>query len=773
MSSSSLPPNPDPVLNVSITPELIEKHGLQPEEYDHIVQTLGREPTLTELGIFSVMWSEHCSYKNSKPLLKTFPVEKKDTSRGYGRVMVKAGEENAGVIDIGGGWAICFKIESHNHPSAVEPFEGAATGVGGIIRDIFTMGARPVLLTNSLRFGDLEDATVKRLFRGVVAGISHYGNCMGIPTVGGDVVFDESYEGNPLVNALCLGILRHDQLQKGAATGVGNPVYYVGAATGRDGLGGASFASRELTEESQADRPAVQKGDPFMEKLLLEACLEMMAIPGLVVGIQDMGAAGLTCSTCETAGRGNAGIEIELDEVPQRETNMNSYEIMLSESQERMLVIVQKGREKEIEDVFAKWDLHAAKVGEVKEGDRMVVKQHGVTVADLPARFLTDEGPVYEREAKEPAYLAKTQAWKPDEIADLTKESLAEALPGLLGDPSIASKEWVYRQYDHMVGASTVVLPGSDAAVCRIRTGEGDKFVAIANDGIGRYCYLDPHRGGLIAMAECLRNLACSGAEPLAMTDNLNFGNPYKPEVFYTMKEAVKGLSDCCAAFDVPVVGGNVSLYNENHRGAIDPTPVISVVGLIEKEADITTQTVSAAGQKLLLLGGWPDEIGGSQYLQTVHSVKTGRAPEIDLAKEKTVHDLVRQVIREGRVKAAHDLSDGGLLVAVGEMLFAEEQNFGATLELASASPARWDALLFGESQGRILLAVDSAEEETVIATAQAAGVAVQSLGKVTAEPILSLRTGGSLDHSWEVKNLRDIWSQRIGKAMALPGLPS
>ena len=771
--TASLPPNPDPILNVPITPELIEKHGLQPDEYDLIVKALGRAPTLTELGIFSVMWSEHCSYKNSKPLLRTFPVEKKDTSRGYGKVLVKAGEENAGVIDIGQGWAICFKIESHNHPSAVEPFEGAATGVGGIIRDIFTMGARPVLLTNSLRFGNLEDATVRRLFRGVVSGISHYGNCMGIPTVGGDVAFDASYEGNPLVNALCLGILRHEDIQRGAASGIGNPVYYVGAATGRDGLGGASFASRELTEESQADRPAVQKGDPFMEKLLLEACLEMMTIDGLVVGIQDMGAAGLTCSTCETASRGNSGIEIELDCVPQREPGMNSYEIMLSESQERMLVIVQKGREAEIEAVFEKWDLHAVKVGEVTEGDRMVVKHHGVVVADLPPRFLADEAPVYQREAVEPAYLAQTRAWTPERLPTPSSAALQEALPALLRHPTIASKQWVYRQYDHMVGASTVLLPGSDAAVCRIRTGQRDAYVAIANDGIGRYCYLNPYRGGAISMLECLRNLACSGAEPLAMTDNLNYGNPYKPEVFYTMKEGVRALAEVCAFFDVPVVGGNVSLYNENRKGAIDPTPVVSVVGLIEEASWITSQTIGEEAETLYLLGGWPDELGGSLYLQAVIGEKTGDAPAVDFAREKAVHDLTRAMIRAGAVDAAHDLSDGGLLVTVAEMLFGEESSAGASLTLPADLPLRRDALFYGESQGRIVLALRTGQEAFLEEQARAAGVPVVRLGEVTRDGVLRVGDPAGSSLEWSVATLREGWQNRLAEAMHLPGLPA
>ncbi|MGH7995771.1 MAG: phosphoribosylformylglycinamidine synthase subunit PurL, partial [Opitutaceae bacterium] len=455
--TTALAPNPDPLLDQPITPDLVRRHGLSPEEYERVKEHLAREPTLTELGIFSVMWSEHCSYKNTRPLLKGFPTEKRGPADRYGRVLVKAGEENAGIVDIGDGWAIAFKIESHNHPSAVEPFEGAATGVGGIIRDIFTMGARPVLLTNSLRFGELDSPLTRRLLRGVVAGIAHYGNCVGVPTVGGDVYFDRSYEGNPLVNALCLGTLRHDQIRRGKATGAGNPVFYVGAATGRDGLGGAAFASKELSGESAVDRPAVQKGDPFMEKLLIEACLEMMAVPGLVVGIQDMGAAGLTCSTCETASRGGSGIEIELDRVPQRETGMNSYEIMLSESQERMLVIVQRGREAEIEAVFAKWDLHAAQVGLVTDTGRMVVKHHGVVIADIPASALTDDAPVYRPDSREPAYLARTRAWTPEAagLPDLDRAGAEAALPRLLAHPTIASKRWLYRQYDHMVQHGT------------------------------------------------------------------------------------------------------------------------------------------------------------------------------------------------------------------------------------------------------------------------------------------------------------------------------
>jgi len=771
MKRADLPPNPDPVLNQPITPELVKKHGLLPEEYDQVRLHLGREATLTELGIFSVMWSEHCSYKNTRPLLKGFPTEKKGATENFGRVLVKAGEENAGIIDVGDGWAIAFKIESHNHPSAIEPFEGAATGVGGIIRDIFTMGARPVLLTNSLRFGELDSPVTKRLLRGVVAGIAHYGNCVGVPTVAGDVYFDRSYEGNPLVNALCLGTLRHDQIRLGKATGLGNPVYYVGAATGRDGLGGAAFASKELSAESSSDRPAVQKGDPFMEKLLIEACLEMMAVPGLVVGIQDMGAAGLTCSTCETASRGGAGIEIELDRVPQREAGMNSYEIMLSESQERMLVIVRKGREREIEEVFAKWDLHAAHVGTVTDTGRMVVTQHGTVVADIPASALTDNAPVYQREAMRPAYLDETSRWTPEaaRLPDLDAQGAAQALPRLLSHPTIASKRWVYRQYDHMVQHGTVVLPGSDAGVVRLRLGTSEKFIAIKNDCNGRYCYLNPRRGAQIAMVECLRNLVCAGATPLAMTDNLNFGNPYKPENFYQLKECVAGLAETCRHFDVPVVGGNVSLYNESPEGAIDPTPTVSVVGFIEKEAHITRQFARQAGSRLVLLGGAPNELGGSQFLGLIHGKKTGDAPAVDFDAEKRLQDFILAEIRAGRVGAAHDLSEGGLLVAISEMLFGAV-SLGAAIDLTGFAPQRLDALLFGESQGRVLLCVPAGDVPQILSSARAAGVPADGIGTVTPEATLSVLTArGPL--GWSVSVLRTAWETSIESAMKRPGL--
>ena len=761
---TSLPPNPDPCLNVEITPELVSQHGLLPEEYEDVLRILGREPNLTELGIFSVMWSEHCSYKNTRKLLRLFPTEKAD-KEAIGQVLVKAGEENAGVIDVGEGWGVAFKIESHNHPSAIEPFEGAATGVGGIVRDIFTMGARPVLLTNSLRFGSLDSPQVKRLFRGVVSGISHYGNCLGIPNMGGDVYFDDCYEGNPLVNALCAGILRHEEIQRGAATGVGNPVYYVGPGTGRDGLGGASFASRELTEESAEDRPAVQKGDPFMEKLLLEACLEMMAIPGLVVGIQDMGAAGLTCSTCETASRGNSGIEIDLDLVPQRETGMNSYEIMLSESQERMLVIVNRGRERELEEVFEKWDLHAARIGEVKEGDRMIVRQKGVVVADLPAKSLTDEAPIYDQPTQEPPHLAEARQWAIESVPELTADGVGDALEKLLKHPTIASKRWVWEQYDHMVMSGCTVEPGSDAGVVRLSIAGVDKYLAIANDCNNRFCYLDPYKGAQIAFAECMRNLACSGAKALAVTDNLNFANPNKPETYHMLKECVTGLADACSFFDVPVVGGNVSLYNEHGGGAIDPTPVVSMVGLIEKAEEVTRSFISGEGESIILLGGLPHELGASYYLQTQFGKKEGRVPEIDLEGEKKVQEFLLSQISNGSVQAAHDISEGGLLVALAEMLF-EKNELGMTVTIDSLGESgRLDALLFGESQGRVLVSVS--EEGEFISAAEQAGVPAQVIGCSDLSGRLKVSVAGNEILDSKVSGLCEAWGQAISELMS------
>jgi phosphoribosylformylglycinamidine synthase len=789
---------PDP----AITPELIKQHGLTPEEYDRIRGILGRAPNYTELGIFSVMWSEHCSYKNSRPLLKTFPTKSP-------KILVGAGEENAGIIDIGDGLAIAFKIESHNHPSAVEPFQGAATGVGGIIRDIFTMGARPICAVNSLRFGPItedlplrEDAAKlaiavpkpqiennKRLFAGVVAGIAHYGNCFGIPTVAGEVYFDKSYEGNPLVNAFCLGVLRHSQIARGAAKGIGNPVFYVGPATGRDGLAGAAFASQDLTQESaDQQRGAVQVGDPFMEKLVLEACLELLATDA-VAGIQDMGAAGLTCSTCETAARAGTGIEIDLGLVPQRAPNMTPYEIMLSESQERMLIIVHKGREAEVKRIFDKWDLPWAEIGSVTDTGRMVVKDRGSLVADIPAKKLADEAPVYEREFREPEYLKAVRAFTLAGVPDTA--DAARDLKTLLAWPTIASKNWVYRQYDHMVRDGTVVCPGSDAAVVRIKAdslpqaeanGNGsphtpvaDKFIAVKVDCNAAYVYLDPYEGAKTVVAEVARNLACAGATPLGSTDNLNYGNPHNQEIFWQLRESVRGLAEACRAFNAPVTGGNVSLYNQNPNGPIDPTPTVAMVGLIEKPEHITTQWFKDEGDAILLLGDAADTkdpllgLGGSAYLQRIHGLKTGTPPRCDLAKEKELHLALRALIYSGVVKSAHDCSEGGLAVALAECCISQQVGretprlIGADIDL-SAVPGRLDALLFGETQGRIVISVPWLQAPKVLAQAKILGCTASLLGKVGGTALQIKTSAANL--TWDLRELHDSWWNAIARAM-------
>ena len=687
------------------------------------------------------MWSEHCSYKNSRPELKKFP-------REAPFILVGAGEENAGIVDIGESWAIAFKIESHNHPSAVEPFQGAATGVGGIIRDIFTMGARPILCMNSLRFGPLDNPVNRRLFAGVVAGIAHYGNCVGVPTVGGEVYFDESYNSNPLVNALCLGVLRRDQIKRGRATGVGNPVVYVGSATGRDGLAGAAFASRELTEESHEDRPAVQVGDPFMEKLLLEACLEVMRKDGLVVGIQDMGAAGLTCSTCETASRGGAGIEIDLDKVPKRESGMTPYEIMLSESQERMLLIAQKGCEREVEEVFKKWDLHGVRIGRVTGDGVMRVKAGGKVVAEIPAKALTDDAPVYQREARQ----IGTSTLEVSRVPE--PKDYKETLVRMLASPTIASKNWVYRQYDHMVQDRTVVAPGSDAAVLRIQ--EADKFIAFTTDCNSTYCVLDPFEGGKIAVAEAARNLVCSGARPLAITDCLNFGNPMKAEVFWQFRRCIEGVGEACQVFGTPVTGGNVSFYNESPAGAVDPTPVIGMLGLIDDPKHITTQWFKGAGDVILLLGDVGDELGGSEYLKRIHGLKAGLPPRMNLANAKRIHDACLNYIRQGLVKSAHDCSEGGLAIALAECCVANGAALvGARIDLERFN-GRLDAVLFGETQSRIVL---------TCAPEDAAKIGGIVLGRTGGRHLRIRATDGEL--SWRVAELREVWWNGIRKLMA------
>jgi phosphoribosylformylglycinamidine synthase II len=746
----------------AITPEVIAKHGITPDEYERIQKILGRDPNFTELGVFSVMWSEHCSYKNSKLELKKFPTTGP-------KVLVKAGEENAGVIDIGDGWAIAFKMESHNHPSAVEPFQGAATGVGGIIRDIFTMGARPVFSMNSLRFGpiegdDAEAKTNRRLFAGVVAGISHYGNCIGIPTIGGEVYFDESYSGNPLVNVLNLGILRHEQIARGGAVGIGNPVFYVGAETGRDGLAGAAFASRELTEESKEDRPAVQVGDPFREKLLLEACLELLA-SGCVAGIQDMGAAGLTCSTCETASRGGTGVEIELDLVPKRETGMTPYEILLSESQERMLVIVKKGQEATVREIFEKWDLPYALVGEVKDDGMMRVKHGGKTVVEIPARQLADEAPLYSREAAEKSTMENMEFM---EIFQDSKSSMPsmvqQSLVRLLSHPSIASKRWVWRQYDHMVRLGSTVLPGSDAAVFIVR--EADKILAASTDCNAIYCRQDPREGARIAVAECCRNLACSGAVPLALTDNLNFGNPHKPENFLQLREAVEGMAEACRAFGTPVTGGNVSLYNESPVAAIDPTPTVGVVGIIADEKHITTSAFKNAGDEILLLGDLGDEMGASHYLKVIHGLKVGPPPRLDYKTEIALHDALRALIAAGLIRSAHDCSEGGLAVTLAEScLAAEPAPLGATVMLGGTSSTSSVISLFNESQSRVVISVSPGDLDATLEQLKAAKIPALHLGKVTGNATLDIVVGNE-SFTWALPELSDAWAGTIGRLM-------
>jgi phosphoribosylformylglycinamidine synthase len=793
----------------AITPELVAKHNLTPDEYKKILDVLGREPSYTELGIFSVMWSEHCSYKNTRPLLKTFPTKSK-------KILVGAGEENAGIIDIGDGLAIAFKIESHNHPSAVEPFQGAATGVGGIVRDIFTMGARPICSVNSLRFGPItngkseignrksEIANNRRLFAGVVAGIAHYGNCFGIPTIAGEVYFDKSYEGNPLVNAFCLGVLRHEQIARGAAKGIGNPVFYVGPPTGRDGLAGASFASQDLTEESaEQQRGAVQVGDPFMEKLVCEACLELLAT-GAVAGIQDMGAAGLTCSTCETAARAGTGIEIELDKVPQRAPNMTSYDLMLSESQERMLIIVHQGREEEVKRIFDKWDLPWSEIGLVTDTGRMIVKQHGKVVADIPAKKIADESPIYQRESAEPAYLKEVRAFRLDEIPQ-TQDPRRDLLT-LLAWPTIASKNWVYRQYDHMVRDGSVVCPGSDAAVLRIKTdslpelSDGksvpDKFIALTADGNGTYVYLDPYEGAKIVMAEACRNLACSGAVPLGTTDNLNMPSPMKPELFWQIKESVRGLAEACRAFNAPVTGGNCSLYNQSPNGPIDPTPTVVVVGLIEEPEHVTTQWFKDEGDAIVLLGEPVDPgdplsgLGGSAYLQAVQGKKTGTPPRCDLETARTLHTTLLGLIQSGLVKSAHDCSEGGLAVCLAESCISQlvardtPRLIGATIDLSlvaaprasaddsnestalarDAASWRLDAQLFGETQSRVVITCQPFDAVKVSERAKLMGVPAVLIGQVGGD-LLAIKTSGG-EFAVPVNELHDAWWNAIARAM-------
>lgn len=724
--------------------QIYKQMGVTDEEYGKICGFLGRQPNYTEIGVFSVMWSEHCSYKNSKPILKKFPITGPRVLMGPG--------EGAGIVDIGDNQAVCFKIESHNHPSAVEPFQGAATGVGGIIRDIFSMGARPVAILNSLRFGKLDNERVRYLFEHVVSGIAAYGNCIGIPTVGGEVMFDESYEGNPLVNAMCVGLIDHDMIQKGVAKGVGNPVFYVGPATGRDGIHGATFASEELTAETEVKRSAVQVGDPFMEKLVMEACLDLIN-SGIVIGIQDMGAAGLTCSSSEMASKAGNGMELHLDRVPQRETGMTAYEMMLSESQERMLFVVLPEDEAQAKAIFEKWGLLCSNVGSVTDDGRLRIIHHGEVVADMPVTALVDECPVYNKPSMAPAYYIENASVDTNRYEEVT--DLQRALEQVLASPTVASKEWVYSQYDHMVRTDTAVKPGSDAAVVLIHGTR--KAIAMSTDCNGRYVYLDPEMGGRIAVAEAARNVVCSGAEPLAITDNLNFGSPEKPEIFWQLEKAADGISEACVKLNAPVIGGNVSLYNENAKGAIYPTPVIGMVGLVRDIDHITTQGFKSEGDTIILLGETKPELGGSEFQYIIHGVTEGRPPTIDLDVEATMQEALLGAIRNGWIASAHDLSEGGIAVALAEACISGQLGADVTI----STELRNDIALFSESQSRVLISVKPEQAAKVSEWFAVKGVSHEVIGQVKGRH-LTLKVNDTAVIQTAVKQLEKIWKDAI-----------
>jgi len=730
----------------------LERHGLSDEEYARIVTMLGREPSLTELGIFSVMWSEHCSYKSSRVHLRRLPTTGARVLQGPG--------ENAGAVDIGEGLAAVFKIESHNHPSFIEPYQGAATGVGGIIRDIFTMGARPIALLNSLRFGPVDRPRVLRIMEGVVAGIAGYGNSIGIPTVGGEVMFEEPYAGNPLVNVFCLGTAKASEIIKGVASGIGNSVYYVGAKTGRDGIHGATMASAEFDEKAAEKRPAVQVGDPFMEKLLLEACLEVMRSDALV-GIQDMGAAGLTCSTCEMGSRAGTGVEIDVSHVPQRETGMTPYEIMLSESQERMLLVVKQGHEQDVERIFEKWDLHAVRVGTVTGDGLLRVRDQATIVAEIPNRCLTDEAPVYRRPTRPADYIAEAQRLNLEDCRQVIAP--ADALKKLLAAPNIASKRWVYRQYDHMVRTNTIGMPGTGAGIVRVKG--TNRALAMSVDGNGRACYLDPFRGAALAVAEAARNVACVGAEPIGATNCLNAGNPERPEIMWQFEQMVDGISAACQALDIPITGGNVSLYNETDGRAIYPTPVIGVVGLIEHAKRLCGRMFPAADLVIVLLGRPGAGLGGSEYLKLMYSLVRGRPEAVDFEAERSLQRVVIHGIREGLIRSAHDCADGGFAVTMAECCF-DTGGIGAEVDIPAA-PAKGDSrwtvpsTLFGEVPSRIIVSVAQRDAQTVLMRAADAGVPARTIGK-TGGSRLKIAVDGRTAIDLAVSEAETIWSTAL-----------
>jgi phosphoribosylformylglycinamidine synthase II len=738
----------------AISPALVAEHGLTQHEFDVLVEMLGRQPTFTELGIVSALWSEHCSYKHSRAVLGMLPTSAPYVLQGPG--------ENAGVISVGDGLAVAFKIESHNHPSAVEPYQGAATGVGGILRDVFTMGARPIAMLNSLRFGSLGSARVRYLFAGVVKGIGDYGNCVGIPTVAGEIVFDDAYEANPLVNAMCVGVMKETDLIRAQAAGVGNPIIAVGARTGRDGIHGASFASEVLSDESEEKRPRVQVGDPFTEKLLLEASLELIR-SGHIVAIQDMGAAGLASSSAEMAARGDVGVTIDVTRVPIREEGMTPYEILLSESQERMLVVAKRGHEEEVRAILAKWDLTAAVIGEVIPERVYRVTEGERVVAEFPGSRLIEDCPVYEPEARESEKIAALRARDVHAIAPRSEErDPFWTLERLLASPTIASKAWAYRQYDSTVRTNTVVGPGGDAAVLRLR--HTDRAIAVKTDGNGRYVYLDPRVGGRIAVAEAARNVACVGARPMAITNCLNFGNPEKPEVFHQFREAIAGIAEACRALGTPVTGGNVSFYNESPAGAVYPTPVVGMIGLIESLEHVTHARWTTDGDDIVLIGDPGEELGGTEYLAVVHKLVAGAPPHCDLEREHMVIDVLLEAIRGGHVRSAHDCSDGGLAVALAECAIADKSRMlGADLDLSVWSDLTLRALLFGESQARVVVSTPDARGVLSVAASRSVPAAV--IGRVrAASDVLSLTVGAK---SWRSP------LQRLAAAyhQAIPGI--
>ncbi len=737
-----------------ITPSLVAEHGLSEEEYQKILAVLGRDPTYTELGVFSALWSEHCGYKNSRPLLKQLPTKAPWVLQGPG--------ENAGVIDIGDGFAIAFKIESHNHPSAVEPYQGAATGVGGILRDVFTMGARPIAVLDSLRFGSLARPRVRYLFGGVVKGVGDYGNCVGIPNIGGEVYFDDAYEGNPLVNAMAIGLMHTEDLIRGTASGVGNPILAVGARTGRDGIHGATFASEELSAASEAKRPQVQVGDPFTEKLLLEASLELIK-SGHIVGIQDMGAAGLASSSTEMAARAETGVDIDTSLMPVREAGMTPYEILLSESQERMLVVARAGHEQDVINILNKWELEAAVIGRVTDDGLYRVRENGEVVCEIPGEPLVTGCPTYVREAREADAVKALRAWLPTDKENALPHPLRTLLR-MLGSPNIASRAWIYDQYDTTVRTNTVIEPGGDAGVLRVRG--TTKGIAAKTDCNARYVYLNPRRGAMIAVAEAARNVVCVGARPRAITNNLNFGNPLKPEVYYQMREAVLGMGEACAAFDTPVTGGNVSLYNESPTGAIYPTPTVGMIGVLDDVTKHIRSCFNSPLDAIILLGRNSNELGASEYLKVVHGKVAGDAPAVDLAGERALQEVMLEIADERLAHSAHDCAEGGLAICIAESCIADaERMLGANVQLADDLPPA--ALLFGEAQGRIVISCAPANVERVLKLAQRHGVPAAQIGTVgEVNGRFTLSSSGGVAVDVDVDELSQIWRSAIPRLM-------